>query len=202
MTSKLEQIFIEQNVSRETFEKFIALLLQWNEKVNLIANSTIDSIWQRHIEDSAQLINLIPNKQISLIDVGSGAGFPGLILSFLGVKEVHLIESDGRKVAFLKAAAELTSNKTVIHQGRIENLLPWKSDVITARAVAPLHKLIHLTYDFIMQSKHILFLKGENYQIEIDQAQHKWDFDYNLYPSITNDQARIISIKNLQTQKS
>ena len=188
------------NVSRETFErleKFHALLEKWNDKINLVGKSTIINIWERHIIDSAQLINHIPSSARSLTDFGSGAGFPGIVLSLLGMAEVHLVESDSRKAAFLVEASRLSAGKVHIHNERIEALTPWKSDVITARALAPLPWLIKLCHPFLQEGTTGLFLKGAHAQQELDSAKIHWDIDAQLHRSVTNTEAWIIQINTL-----
>jgi 16S rRNA (guanine527-N7)-methyltransferase len=190
---------LKNNVSRETIEilnKFIELLQKWNKTINLIGKSTEDDIWFRHIFDCAQIINYI-NNEIIVTDFGSGAGFPGLILSFMGIKKVNLIESDSRKAAFLNEAAMLSSNKVYIHNSRIEELEPWKTDLITARALARLPALIELTTKFRDKDTKSIFLKGKQITEELQQAKLKYNFDYKLYNSQTNHESWLIEINGV-----
>lgn len=187
------------NVSRETLvklEKYVELLLKWNKSINLIGRDTENDIWIRHIIDSVQLLSYIDNQDVTLTDFGSGAGFPGLVLSFLGIKKVHLIESDMRKSIFLKEASMLSDNEVVIHNNRIEKLEPWVSDVITARALSQLPSLLKMVYPFKGKDSYCLFLKGKNINDEIIDAQKEFQIDYKLLDSITDVQAKIIKIYN------
>jgi len=174
-----------------TFEE---LLIEWNKKINLVAGSTLSNIWWRHILDSAQTIKLFPANSSVLIDFGSGAGFPGLVFSILGFPEVHLVESNGKKVKFLSYVIDRLNLKTVVHHTRMESLKPFNVDIITARAVAPLDKLIKLSYSFVNDKNVQIYLKGESFQNEIDKAKKLWEIDLLTYKSITNQNARLLKI--------
>ena len=156
-----------------------------------------NSIWERHITDSAQLFPLLQSHESVITDFGSGAGFPGIILSILGAKEVHLVESDQRKCAFLTEASRLSHCKIVIHNQRIETISPWKSAVITARALAPLPQLLEWILPFYENTTQILFLKGRNSQGELAEARHHWQFNETLYPSVTASDAAVIELRAL-----
>jgi 16S rRNA (guanine527-N7)-methyltransferase len=194
------------NVSRETFsqlEDFINLLLKWNTSINLVSKSqsTINDIWGRHVLDSIQLVKYIPEDAKVITDFGSGGGFPGIILAIIGNWEVHLIESDQRKCAFLMEASRILSRKTHIHNDRIEKLNIWESDVLTARALAPLDKLLELTHRFHQKSKLCIFLKGQNVVEEINKASISWDINYEIYPSMTSDEGKILRISNITSRR-
>jgi len=133
----------QTGVSRETvarLEGYAELLKRWSGRINLVSRNTLGDLWRRHFLDSAQLLPLIPQKARSLVDLGSGAGFPGLVLAILGVSGVELIESDKRKGVFLREAARLTNTPVKITDSRIEMAKPHAADVVTARACAPLGK--------------------------------------------------------------
>src|SRR5215469_9005705 len=130
-----ERVGEQLNVSRETLarlETYVRLLTAWNRRINLVGPRTLRDVWRRHILDSGQLFALMPPKTRILVDFGSGAGLPGLILAILGVPEVHLIESDGRKCAFLREAARVTETPLNVHQRRIADVPGFRADVITA----------------------------------------------------------------------
>ncbi len=132
-------------VSRETLERrkvFVGLLLDWNQRTNLIGCSTEDAVWHRHMLDSAQIMDHLPEHTKTLVDLGTGAGFPGLVLALLGVPDVHLIESTEKKANFLEAAAAATGLTLTVHLARVEAAAPFVADVVTARALGPLDKLI------------------------------------------------------------
>jgi len=193
-----------ENVSRETLERlkqFEALLVKWNKAINLISKGEKE-IWQRHIIDSAQLLPLLKNNSTILTDLGSGAGFPGLILSYLGVENVHLVESDGRKCAFLTEAARLSPGKITIHHCRIEQIEPWETHVITARALAPLSKLIEMASVFGNKPEQYLFLKGAQVRTELDEAARQWKFDHQLHASVTQTEGFIVELTNLSKRGS
>ena len=182
----------------EKFNKYEKLLKEWSEKMNLVAPSTLSDVKNRHIMDSAQLADFIP-KDKNIIDLGSGAGFPGAVLAILGWN-VTCIESIGKKTAFLtelKQELDLT-NLTIIND-RIENFFkktPVKAGdfVFTARAFAPLIKIFDYTHKI---NSRLFLLKGREIESEINTAKNKYKFDYELYPSKTGD-GYIICVKNLK----
>ena len=142
-------------VSRETYEKlcvFEKILIKWQNSINLISRSTINSIWDRHFLDSAQLYKFVTNVEGNIIDFGSGAGFPGMVLAIMGKKNIHLVESDQKKCVFLREIAMLTNLDITIHNCRIENLTNIDVDMITCRALAPLNKLIDYVEVFLSKS--------------------------------------------------
>lgn len=187
------------NVSREvikTLEKYQQLVLKWNKAINLVANNTIKEFWLRHIMDSLQLLSFMDNKNVHLVDIGSGAGFPGIVLSIAGVKRTTIVESDSRKAVFLLQAAALSSNKIEIINKRIENI-SIECDILTSRACANLTTLFDYTKTSKVKDKY-LFLKGENYQQELDQAAKYWLFDCKIYESTTHQKGKILAISNLK----
>jgi 16S rRNA (guanine527-N7)-methyltransferase len=162
------------NVSRETlaaFETYAGLLTRWQKAINLVGRKTLEQVWLRHFYDSAQLLSLAPEGAKVWIDLGSGAGFPGLVLALLGAADVHLIESDGRKTVFLEEAARVLDLPVTVHRGRIESLagLP-RPDVITARALAPLAKLMDYGARLAGPKTIGLFLKGQDFEKELTEA--------------------------------
>ena len=174
-------------VSRETLarlEAYRALLVDWSRRINLVAGSTLDDAWRRHFLDSAQLLPLVPRGAQSLIDLGSGAGFPGLVLAILGVAQVELVEADARKCAFLREAARVAEAPVRIHNSRIESLAPRPFDVVTARGCAPLDRLLVMAQPFVAPGTRCLFPKGEQAAQELAAAQQNWKFD------VTSQQSR------------
>jgi len=196
-----------QHVSRETFNKFeifIEVLLKWQKSVNLISNSTINTIWKRHFLDSAQLYTYTHNIKGNILDIGSGAGFPGMILSMMGNKNVNLIESDQKKCVFLREVARLTNTKVKIYNCRIENLDYMKPELIISRALAPLSKLIEYVDDHMNKNieenkvkTELLFLKGKNYNNEINDLLKIRKLEIDIFPSITDDFGKVLYIKNI-----
>jgi 16S rRNA (guanine527-N7)-methyltransferase len=172
------------------------LLSKWQKSVNLVAPSTLAHAWERHFEDSLQLIDLIP-QNAAIADLGSGAGFPGLVIAIARPDvNVNLIESDHKKGTFLLAVSRETGVQNVhIFQERIESVLPdLRVDIITARALAPLADLLRLTHSQL--SARCLFLKGEAWQKEIDLAKVDHVFDVDVKPSKTEPAAAVLSITN------
>ena len=167
-------------VSRETlarFEIYLALLRKWQPRINLVGSATLRDPWRRHFLDSAQLVPLLLESTQTLVDLGSGAGFPGLVLAILGVPDVHLIESDQRKIAFLREVAAATKTKITVHPSRIEAVPPFSADVVTARALAPLAQLVSYALPFLGQGAICLFLKGGQVEREISENQRVMNID-------------------------
>jgi 16S rRNA (guanine527-N7)-methyltransferase len=173
-------------VSRETMarlEAYAALLLTWSARINLVGRATLGDLWRRHFLDSAQLLPLIPAGSESLVDLGSGAGFPGLVLAILGVSGVELVEADSRKAAFLREAARITGASVVIRGCRIEAVAPHAADVLTARGCAPLSRLLSLGERFIGSRTTCLFLKGARAEEELTEAGKAWTMTAARHPS-------------------
>lgn len=194
----------EHHVSRETLTQlatYAQLVEKWQESINLVAKSTLPDIWNRHILDSAQLFPLIDSPSAkTLLDMGTGAGFPALVLAILGVGHVHMIESDSRKCAFLETVSRETGieSRVTIHAKRIANVTPFAVDVITARALAPLTELLRLAIPFMTDSTVLLMAKGQSWQDELDFAKSHWAMDCTPIPSITNPASRILQIQTLR----
>ena len=151
------------NVSRETlcqFEAYLKLLEKCQRRINLVANSTMADVWERHILDSAQLFRFCPTNTKKILDVGSGAGFPGLVLAIMGDAQVDLVESDQRKAIFLSTVIRSLGLSAKVHNQRIESLPNLCPDVVTARAVAPVSRLIKLIKNQLSADTVCLFLKG------------------------------------------
>lgn len=186
------------NVSREivkALEQFQLLALKWNKSINLVSSSTVEEFWTRHICDSLQLMQYIENKDIRLIDVGSGAGFPGLVLSIAGIKNVILIEADIRKAAFLYQASKISNNKVQIINQRIEEI-KLNCDIFTCRAVAPLQKILSYGKNITVNNKYLL-LKGAEAQKEINDARKEWSFCCVVHDSITSKSGKILEISEV-----
>jgi 16S rRNA (guanine527-N7)-methyltransferase len=188
------------DVSRETLaelDRFAALLLRWNSKVNLVARTDEPFLWVRHIADSLQLAPLMTPRPERAIDLGSGAGFPGLILALATGVLFDLIEADQRKAAFLREAARVTSAPVRIHPIRIEAAQLPPAPLITARAVAPLPKLLALAAPLLAPGGMCLFLKGANADAELTHAATQWQMQADGIPSRTAPGARILRITEL-----
>lgn len=194
---------IIKNVSRETIDQlkiYQGLLENWQKKINLISSKTLPHVWRRHFEDSLQLLPWLPKQKFTLLDLGSGAGFPGLVLaiSCKGTAQTTLIESDLKKTVFLENVSRETKTPTLILKSRIEEEQNIKADVITARALSSLESLLDYAYPFMKKNSYCLFLKGKGVDSEIKVAQKKWEFDLEILESMTDATGRILKIKNLQ----
>ena len=182
-------------------ESYVLDLLNENQLYNFIGKSTINDIWHRHILDSIQLVKYLNNFTDKFADFGSGAGFPGVILSIAGVKEIHLIEKAFRKADFLRKIKNISPNKIFVHQKKLEEITNLKFDCIVSRALAPLDKLLNYCNIFLEPNGYCLFLKGKNLPQEIALAKQNFNFTYELFPSITNKESNIIKITNLSILK-
>jgi 16S rRNA (guanine527-N7)-methyltransferase len=172
-----------------------ALLKKWQPKINLISNNTLNDAWTRHFEDSIQIADLIPEGEKTLFDLGSGAGFPGLVLAIMRPDiKAHLVESDQKKCSFLKTVSRETDSHAEIHNERIEAVSrEITPDIITARALAPLDKLFDYCRDWIERNDNIMliFPKGEKADGELAVLKQKWRFDCRTCPSKTDPNAKI-----------
>lgn len=194
------------DVSRETLERlqgYVALLEKWNPRINLVARSTLSQVWQRHFVDSAQVFEHAPHSAQHWVDLGSGGGFPGLVVAVLGKEfrpemRVTLVESDTRKATFLRTVIrELELSAQVIDQ-RIEAIPPLKADVLSARALADLTLLLEFTDHHLSKSGVALFLKGATWQKELSDAQQKWRFSCDRFTSKTEAEAVILRLREIE----
>jgi 16S rRNA (guanine527-N7)-methyltransferase len=197
MTEEEARAWLEaRNVPRETFsaiERFLAFLTAEAARQNLIAASTLDALWARHVVDSAQLLKHVPNWQ-SWLDLGAGAGFPGLIVALLGTGRVTLIESRTKRIAFLREAAAVAgvSDRVEVIGSRVETAPRRRYDVISARAFAPLPKLFELAFPFADKKTHWVLPKGKSAAAELEAARTSWQGDFRLVPSVTDSEAAIL----------
>lgn len=188
------------DVSRETrrqLEILVETLEKWQKAINLVGKTTLDGAWKRHILDSAQVVPLIPAEAKTLADLGSGGGFPGLVIAAMRPDlEVTLIESDARKAAFLGEAGRkmgLTKAPKLVIK-RIEVAPPANAEVVTARALAPLAQLLEWSDRHRMDTAICLFHKGKGWQAEVDEAKKKWDFSPEAFASVTDRDAVLLRI--------
>lgn len=204
MPSADNQIFRDAfpSVSRETIhrlETYARMLEEWNQKFNLVAKSTIPEMWQRHFLDSAQLLKYLPeNKVLTIADMGSGAGFPGLVISIMSRHKVHLIESTGKKASFLQAVISELGLDAIVHNKRIEDIGNLRADVVTARALKALPELLALTKQLIKKDSFCVFLKGQNLDAELTAACKCWKFSYDRFSSLSDRSGNVLIVKNLQ----
>lgn len=202
-----EEFAKKADVSQETLKQLVEyknILEKWQLRINLISAATLPEFWSRHIDDSAQLLPLVPTGRRSVIyDLGSGAGFPGLVLAIMGKGiEMHLVESDQRKAAFLGEACRATglARSVTIHAARIERLprdrLP-PADIVVSRALAPLTQLLAYAKDLLAPTGQCLFLKGARVDSELIEARKKWKMNCERLPSRTDPAASILRITEL-----
>jgi len=204
---RAKQVLLDDlNVSRETLadlEKMVELLIKWNKAINLVGKSTTDSIWARHILDSAQMWTQRPENLTSWVDLGSGGGFPALVLAILGKAQApsacfHMIESDARKCVYLRNVSRETSLNTKIHTVRIESTASIKADVVSARALASVETLLSFSEKFLTNNAFCLFLKGQACDTEEEKARESWSFQSEKIKSISDDTGSILKIWNLK----
>ncbi len=199
--------FMEQwSVSRETIQRleiYQKLLEKWQPKINLVSPTTMSEIWTRHFADSFQVMRLAPEAKI-WADLGTGAGFPGLVLAIcLSHTDgcVHLFESNGKKCAFLREVIRETGCCAKVHDGRIEDKLSdisdIKIDIVTARALAPLHLLLSYVECLLTTGTRALFLKGQDVVSELEEASKYWNFSTCLHQSLVDTRGSIVDISNL-----
>lgn len=200
----------QYNVSRETIsklEQFAELLKDWNQKMNLVSRNSMEVLWERHILDSVQLINYISPTIKTLVDIGSGAGFPGLILAILMQEKIPdakitLIESITKKTVYLKDMCErLKLSNVTVKNERVENLKITAPDVVTARAVAALDVLCGYVSKINGNKTESLFLKGQSYKEEIAAAQKNWKFDLEIFPNRYSADGVVLKLSRLRKNK-
>lgn len=189
------------DVSRETIERLDAVLLtldDWRKRSNLIGPKEWDRIWSRHVADSFQILDHIPGTA-RVVDLGSGAGFPGLVIAADRPEGyVTLMESVGKKCAFLRAAIEAADLSAAVYQGRIESAPPSEADIVTARAFAPMPRLLEFASPWMKKGATGVFLKGERWKDELTDAKESWTFAYEAIPSRTGGSGVILIVRELK----
>ena len=194
-------------VSRETFDRLVAfeqLFLKWNRSINLAAPSTLDDVWGRHILDSAQLARIAPQAK-RWADLGSGGGFPGLVLAFLLVERegasIDLVESNRKKASFLQAVIGQFGLPARVVARRIDDSYALVSapEIVTARALAALPALLDLSAPWLTKGSRALFHKGRDYRAEVEESTHRWAFDLVEHPSMTDAHGVILEVTDLRT---
>jgi 16S rRNA (guanine527-N7)-methyltransferase len=190
------------NVSRESLdrlERYVELLLTWQKRINLIGPATVQSIWERHILDSLQVLPLMPKSCSVIAELGSGAGIPGLVLAIAGDVEVHLYESNGKKSAFLREAIRHIGANATVHTVRLETLRTEKAvpkvDCVVARALAPLPLLLEYAEPFLSSGAVGLFHKGQDVDLELTQATKYWRLHAAKHKSCCDSRGVILEIR-------
>jgi 16S rRNA (guanine527-N7)-methyltransferase len=198
-------------VSRETearLDRYVALLFEWQAKTNLVAPSTLSQIWTRHIADSLQLLSLAPQAKV-WIDLGSGGGFPGVVLACALARTpgtmVHLVERIAKKAAFLREAIRVTGAAGTVHLADIGDTVERFAgpvDCVTARAVAPLHQLIGFAEPLVKRGAKALFLKGQDVEAELTEATKYWKIEPKLHSSRTGGQGWIVELDHIERRNA
>ena len=193
-------------VSRETesrLDRYVELLLQWQAKTNLVSASTLPNLWTRHIADSLQLLALAPSAKV-WVDLGSGGGFPGVVLACALAEtpgaHLHLVERNGKKAAFLREALRVTTAPGMVHAKRIEDIVDsinGSIDCVTARALAPLNRLVGFVEPLVKQGAKALFLKGQDVEVELTEATKYWTIHPILHSSLTGGQGWIVELDRI-----
>ncbi|RBW54114.1 16S rRNA (guanine(527)-N(7))-methyltransferase RsmG, partial [Phaeobacter gallaeciensis] len=192
-------------VSRETFEKleaFDALLKKWNPKINLVSRKSLADVWVRHISDSLQVYSCL-NASGHWVDLGSGGGFPGVIVAIVASVEnpglnVTLVESDQRKSAFLRTVLRETVSVGMVITDRIENIEPLDADILSARALSDLPRLLEFSQRHLKSTGIALFPKGATWKKEVEEAKQEWNFDFEAVKSVTEPSAVVLKIKGVE----
>ncbi len=179
---------------RSALEAYAALLERWNARINLVSPRDIPRLWERHIDDAAQLLPLVPPGTRRIADLGSGAGLPGLVLAILTGHETHLVERDQRKAAFLREAARVTGAPAMVHAADAATLPPIGADLVTARALAPLPVLLPLALRHLAPGGTCLFPKGATASAELTAAAKDWTMIVERFPSRTDPSATILRL--------
>lgn len=198
MVEPFELLSKQVNISPEVFDKlslYHDLLIQWQPNINLVSPASLKEAWHRHFLDSLQLLPHVSFFQETW-DIGSGAGFPGLVLAIAGVKNVRLIDSDAKKIAFLREVLRITQTEARVECKRVEETT-GNPDLILARAMAPLDKLLDSIAHLVSHETTCLFPKGKNYSKEIEEASEHWSFDVTIIPSVTDPEGAILKLSHI-----
>ena len=191
-------------VSDKTLERlkaYVALLEKWQAKINLVSKDSLTDVWRRHVLDSAQLAPLIGTEPKTIADIGTGAGFPGMVLAIIGTaEEVHLIESNERKCAFLREVNRATEAGAIIHNNRVENLQGILVDRVVSRAVASLEKLLQYANPVLKKDGQCLLLKGKKWREELTEAQKKWIINESTVQSLSDPSGMILKLKEIRSR--
>ena len=187
-----------ETVAMDRLVAYLAVLAKWQRSINLVGPEFMVDPWRRHILDSAQLVPLLPGESSTVVDFGSGAGLPGIVVAILSGLRVDLVESNARKCAFLREAARVTAADVVIHNERIEDLAPLNAGIITARACAPLTKLLDFAFLHLDNAGFSLFLKGRSAEAELNEAQKKWKMRAARIPSKSDPRGVVLKVSAIR----
>jgi len=191
-------------VSRETRDSlsvYADRLARWQKRMNLVGRASLEDLWHRHFFDSAQLWDFMKESDGRVVDIGSGAGFPGLVLAIMGRSDVVLIEANARKCAFLRSAATATQTMVTVREGRAETVPGADAAFVVARACAPMQRLLPLVHRHIAPDGTVLLLKGQRVSQELTEAAKDWTMDVARYPSRSDPSGVILAIRGLQPNR-
>ena len=200
-----EEFAIRANVSRETLERlkiYAEMVERYQRAINLVSRKTLADIWRRHFLDSAQIFPELPSNHSRILDLGSGAGFPGMVLSIMGAQDVHLCESDQRKSVFMREVARVCGSQATVHSCRIEDLEPLYVDVVSARALAPVNVLLGYSKPYLKNSGRCLFLKGRAVQKELTTARERWNMLETIRPSWSDPEGCLLRLEGISYVKN
>ncbi len=205
MQNSVAETLASLGVSRESMgrlEILVAVLKTWQERINLIAPSTVDDIWMRHVIDSAQLLPMIHKNITGIADLGSGAGFPALVLAAIQPSPVHMYEANAKKVAFLHEALRQMKVEAQVHRERLELRVGPKPlprvQLVSARAFAPLTELLGYAEPFFESGATALFHKGQDVDAELSEAAKSWKISAQKHSSVTDSQSVILEVKEIK----
>lgn len=205
MGYSLSDLEHEFDVSRETSSKlqtYADLLVKWQKAKNLVSNSTLEDLWRRHFLDSVQLVPQLEavfgKKKLTMLDIGSGAGFPGLVLGVMGIGTAHMIEANGRKCIFMGQVSRETGADAQIHNVRIEDIESFPVDIITSRACARVNQLIDWASPFFSSSPEMWLLKGESAEEELTEAQACWSMTVSRFDSLSDPGGVILRLRDIK----
>ena len=197
----LKTLFQTTNQQDENFKKFINELIDFNKHTNIVGRSTLVNPWKSHILDCMQISPFIKNKNSTILDMGTGAGLPGLVLVILGYNKVSLVDSNSKKSAFISMTCKKLNLKANVLLGRIENLKKSQYDILVSRALARLSVLFSYSQNLMKKNSILIFLKGKNVLTEIEEAEKSWKFDTEIKQSLSDTRGKILIIKNLVYKK-
>ena len=196
--SKILTDFFITKKQETLLQKYLNILEDFNLHTNLVGKSTLVNPWHSHVLDSLQILTYIKNKNLSILDMGTGAGLPGIILSICGCTNVTLVDSNNKKINFLKNIKKELNLKTNITLGRLEKLNNLEFDIITSRALASLDKLFSYSQKFLKKNTLLVFLKGKTVNEELTETQKKWTFQFTKHKSISDIRGSLLIIKNIR----
>ena len=193
----LKNFLISKN-AEVALEEYLVRLQNYNTHTNIVGKSTLLKPWISHVLDSIQILPFIQNKKYSILDMGTGAGLPGIVLNILGCSNVTLVDSNRKKINFLKIVKKEMNLKVNLILDRLENINNSKFDIITSRALANLEKLLSYSQKFVKKNTVLIFLKGKTVNEELKEAQKKWIFQFQKFKSISDSRGNILIIMNIK----